>query len=431
MKLIIEEIPVESVVAAPRNARTHSRKQVQQIVDSIQAFGFTNPLLIDETSKLIAGHGRLEAAKQLGMSRLPAIRISHLSDPQKRALRLADNKIALNAGWDMEILASELADLSAMELDFDLETTGFDVPEIDLVIGSAPDEDSESEVAPLPDPSLPPVSHVGDLWQLGQHRVLCGDALSAESYQQLLKGERADAGFTDPPYNVPIAGHVSGKGRIRHREFLHASGEMSQDEFTSFLETAFMLAAGHSRDGAVWFGCMDWRHMREILDAGERSFGIFLNLCIWAKTNAGMGSLYRSQHELVFVFRAGRAQHRNNVQLGRYGRNRSNVWSYPGVNTFRKGRMEELAAHPTAKPVAMVQDALLDVSKRGDVILDPFLGAGATLIAAERCGRIARGIELDTLYVDVILRRWRDETGHEPVRVADGRTLASLEEEAA
>jgi DNA modification methylase len=267
----------------------------------------------------------------------------------------------------------------------------------------------------------------GDLWLLGKHRVLCGDARDPSDMTTLMGDRKADVGFTDPPYNVPISGHVSGKGHTQHREFAQASGEMSSGEFAGFLGDALSLGARHSRDGAVWFACMDWRHVAEMTDAGRRTFDQFLNICVWAKTNGGMGSLYRSQHEFIFVFRKGKTGHRNNVQLGRFGRNRTNLWTYPGVNTFREGRMEELTAHPTAKPVAMIRDALLDVSARGEIVLDPFLGAGATLIAAEQCGRTAYGIEIDPAYVDVTLRRWRKETGNEPVRASDGRTLSHLE----
>jgi len=421
-------VAIRDLVPYARNARTHSPKQVAQIADSIRSFGFTNPLLIDEANVLIAGHGRLEAARQLGLERVPAIRVTHLCDAQKRALRLADNKIALNAGWDIEILAGELADLSEMSSGIDIGVTGFEMAEIDLVIGAADTtNDPEPEILPPPDPALPAVTRPGDLWQLGRHRLICGDARAAADYMRLMQDEVADLGFTDPPYNVPIQGHVCGKGRVRHREFAEASGEMSVEAFTDFLAEALGLGARHSREGAVWFACMDWRHLPEMHAAGIAAFGSWLNLCVWAKTNGGMGSLYRSQHELVFVFRKGQAPHRNNVQLGKYGRNRTNLWTYAGVNTFRPGRMQELAAHPTAKPVAMVQNAILDVSKRGDIVLDPFLGAGATLIAAERAGRQLRGIEIDPAHVDTTLRRWRAETGEEPVRLGDGLTLAALE----
>jgi DNA modification methylase len=414
----------------PGNARTHGRRQIQQIKNSITAFGFTNPLLIDEGGTLIAGHGRLAAALELGLEEVPVIILDHLLQPQKRALMLADNKIALNAGWNMDLLASELADLSLMKLDFSLDATGFDVGEIDLIVESmdVPSaQEDRGEVAPEPCAADEMISQLGDLWLLGPHRVFCGDARNQEHMAYLMGEGKADAGFTDPPYNVPINGHVCGKGRIKHREFSLASGEMSEAEFTGFLTSTLGLAAQFSRDGAIWFACMDWRHMGEMLTAGQEAFESLLNLCVWKKTNGGMGSLYRSQHELVFVWKKSRGPHRNNVQLGRYGRNRTNVWSYPGVNTFRHGRMEELQAHPTAKPVAMVKDALLDVTRRGDIVLDPFLGAGATLMAAERSGRVAYGMEIDPAYVDVTLRRWREETGEDPVRSGDGLALSALE----
>lgn len=426
--LSIEHIAPDLIRANPRNARTHTDRQIRQIAASIRAFGFTNPVLIDEVGTIIAGHGRLTAAERLGLTELPVIRIAHLSAAEKRALMLADNKIALNAGWDLEILAVELADLSSADVDLDIDLTGFEMGKIDVILEAASEEGSDdAEFAPLPDPDLPAVTRRGDIWQLGPHRVMCGDALSAADLNNLMQGAFADVGFTDPPFNVPIRGHVSGKGQVRHREFVQGSGEMSADGFADFLEDALSNCARVSRAGAVWFACMDWRHTHEMLGAGRQAFDEMLNLCVWAKTNGGMGSLYRSQHELVFVFRKGRTGHRNNVQLGRYGRNRTNLWTYQGVNTFRSGRMEELTAHPTAKPVAMIKDAIKDVSARGEIVLDTFLGGGATLIAAEESGRIARGLELDPLYVDVCLRRWRTATGGEPVRIEDGARFADLE----
>ncbi|WP_433989468.1 hypothetical protein SuNHUV7_41080 (plasmid) [Pseudoseohaeicola sp. NH-UV-7] len=420
-------VNVDTLTPSARNARTHDKKQIRQIADSIRTFGFTNPLLIDEANGVIAGHGRLEAALQLGLTEVPAIRITHLSAPEQRALMLADNKIALNAGWDMELLASELADLSELDLDFDLEITGFDVPEIDLILEGVKAAEAPADTVEEPDASGLAICQSGDLWLLGKHRVLCGDARNGEDYARLMNGNAADLGFTDPPYNVPISGHVCGSGKVQHREFAHASGEMTETAFEGFLTDTFLHCATHSRDGAVWFACMDWRHVGEIRAAGLAAFDQWLNMCVWAKTNGGMGSLYRSQHELVFVFRKGTATHRNNVQLGKFGRNRTNVWTYAGVNTFRKGRMEELRSHPTAKPVEMVKDAILDVSRRGDIVLDPFLGSGSTLIAAERCGRIAYGLEIDPAYVDVILRRWHQETGKVPVRAGDQVSFLSLE----
>ena len=276
----------------------------------------------------------------------------------------------------------------------------------------------------------------GDTWLLGPHRIRCGSALDEAAYRAMMHEDRAAMVFTDPPYNVPIDGHVGGLGAIRHREFAMAAGEMDEAEFTVFLTRALGLLAGHSRDGSLHFICMDWRHMGELLAAGKRSYAELKNLCVWAKDNAGMGSLYRSQHELVFVFKHGRDQHQNHIQLGRYGRNRSNVWSYPGVNTFSRQGAEGnlLALHPTVKPVALVADALRDCSCRGEIVLDSFLGSGTTLIAAERTGRICRGLELDPLYVDTAIRRWQAITGqHARHAQSDQRfdDLAANVEEAA
>lgn len=411
-----------------RNARTHGRRQIEQIARSIKTFGFNNPVLVDEHGTLIAGHGRLEAAKLLGLETVPAIRLTHLSEPAKRALMLADNKVALNAGWNTDLLAAELADLDSLELEFDIGVTGFEAAEVDIILDAVRDDGEEAETAPEPEPG-PSITSPGDLWQLGPHRVLCGDARSRGDMMRLMGDEHADAGFTDPPYNVRVNGHVGGKGKTRHREFAVASGELTSEEFEAFLEDTLSLGSEASRDGAVWFVCMDWRHLTEMIASGSAAFDAQLNLCVWSKTNGGMGSLYRSQHELVFVYRTGKGRHLNNVNLGRHGRNRTNVWRYPGVNTFRAGRMDELRAHPTAKPVAMVRDALLDVTKRGDLVLDPFLGAGATLMAAETSGRRAFGLEIDPGYVDVVLRRWQAATGEDPVRVADGKPLSVLEAE--
>lgn len=423
---------IAELTANPRNARTHSVRQLRQIGRSIESFGFVNPILVDDGNVLIAGHGRLAAAAKLGLDYVPVIRIEGLSEVQKRGLMLADNRIAEHAGWDTDLLARELADLSAMELDFDLEVTGFDAAEIDIAIeGLDGDHADAPETAPEPDPEATPITRVGDLWQLGPHRVGCGNARDQEAMGRLMGEDRADAGFTDPPYNVPIQGHVSGKGRVKHREFAEASGEMTPEEFRAFLDETLCNAAAVSRPGAVWFVCTDWRHLSDMVGAGEESFGPQLNLCVWCKTNGGMGSLYRSQHELVCVFAMSGAKHRNNVQLGRFGRNRTNLWRYPGVNTFREGRMDDLRAHPTAKPVAMVADGIIDVTRRGDIILDPFGGAGATLMAADRTGRRARLLEIDPSYVDTTLRRWRAATGEDPVRIDDGVAFAALEREAA
>ena len=390
----------------PRNPRTHTPKQIQQIVASIKEFGFISPVLIDGSDEIIAGHGRVEAAKLVGMSDVPTVRVDHLTPAQIRAYVIADNKLAENAGWDRELLTLELQELS-VDLNFDVTITGFETAEVDLLIGELGEETpDEADQVPEIDRSVPAVSRAGDRWQIGNHVLLCGDALDENNYVNLLDSQKAQLVFTDPPYNVAIDGHVSGHGRVKHREFVMASGEMSTQEFTKFLETALGCLAEFSSNGSIHFICMDWRHLRELLDAAEKPYGELKNLCVWAKTNAGMGSLYRSQHELIFVFKNGTAPHINNVELGRFGRNRSNVWNYAGVNTFGSDRDTELAMHPTVKPVAMVADAILDCSKRNGIILDAFAGSGTTLIAAEKTGRRGYGIEIDPHYVDTIIRRF-------------------------
>ena len=388
------------------NPRTHSKKQIQQIAVSIKEFGFINPVLIDGADGIIAGHGRIEAAKLIGMSDVPTVRVDHLTPAQVRAYVIADNKLAENAGWDRALLALELQELS-VDLNFDVTVTGFETAEIDLLIQDL-DQDAPDEADQVPevDRAVPAVSRRGDLWCVGNHLLLCGDALNGDNYAKLLGAKKAQMVFTDPPYNVAIAGNVSGLGKVKHREFAMASGEMSPDEFIKFLETAFIRFTQYSTDGSIHFICMDWRHLRELLDAAAKPYRDLKNLCVWSKTNAGMGSLYRSQHELVFVFKNGSAPHINNVELGRFGRNRSNVWTYAGQNTFGTDRETELAMHPTVKPVALVADAILDCSKRGQIVLDAFAGSGTTLIAAEKTGRNGYGIEIDPYYVDTIIRRF-------------------------
>jgi DNA modification methylase len=393
-----------------RNARTHPKRQVSQIVASIRAFGFTNPILADEAGQVIAGHGRLLAAKELGLAEVPVIVLAGLSEPQKRALRLADNKIALNAGWDLEILQLELAELASIDVDIDLALTGFSVGEIDVILKSTPDPDDEV----IPALAVTPRTKPGDIWILGDHRVGCGDSRDLDFLRSVIgQGEKVDAAFLDPPYNVRISGHAVAQGT--HREFAMASGEMSEDEFRRFLHETLGAAARVSRDGAVHFVCMDWRHMDDVSAVGKQVYGDLLNLCVWNKSNAGMGSLYRSKHELVFVYRVGEAPHLNTVELGRHGRNRTNVWDYASVNSLRGSRREDLALHPTVKPTGLVADAIQDVTRRGDLVLDLFLGSGTTLMAADRVGRRFRGIDIDPAYVDVAIERWAQRTGREPV----------------
>lgn len=403
----IELIKIRDLLPYPRNARTHSRKQVRQIAKSVSRFGFCNPLLVDDDNRIIAGHGRKEAADLLGMEQVPAIRLSHLSPDEMRAYIIADNRLAEKAGWDREILAIELQHL--VDIGFDINLTGFEPAEVDLLMDDLAEENAADAV---PDyPKDPPVSQAADLWILGKHRLLCGDARDAASYRRLMGYEKAEFVFTDPPYNVPIDGHVSGLGQVRHGDFVMGCGEMSAEQFTAFLQEIFEHLCRHSQDGSVHQICMDWRHMREMLDAGRAVYSELKNLCIWNKSNAGMGTFYRSKHELVFVWKHGTAPHINNFELGQHGRSRTNVWDYEGVNTMRAGRLDELAMHPTVKPVALVADAIKDCSRRGGLVLDPFAGSGTVLIAAERTGRRARALEVDSGYVDVAIRRWQKFTG--------------------
>ncbi len=402
--LTVKHQRVEALTSYARNPRTHTKKQIRQIADSIERFGFTNPILIDGSDTIIAGHGRVDAAKLLGMEMVPTIRLEDLTEAEIRAYVIADNKLAENAGWDGELLAIELQGL--IELDIDVTITGFEMPEIDIIIGehdADEEEDAADEVPAIA--GGPPVTRPGDIWCIGKHRLICGDALEPVSYARLLDGAEAQMAFADAPYNVAINGHVSGLGKVKHREFAMAAGEMTEDQFTAFLAAAFRNLAGNSADGAIHFICMDWRHIGEVIAAGRDAYTELKNLCVWAKTNGGMGSLYRSQHELVFVFKAGTAPHINNVQLGKHGRYRTNVWSYPGINSFGKDRDAELALHPTVKPVKLVADAILDCSMRSGIVLDAFAGSGTTLIAAEKTGRRGYGIELDPIYCDVIVKR--------------------------
>lgn len=413
--LSVVERPIASLRKNERNARTHSKKQINQIAASIRTFGFTNPVLIDDSGMIVAGHGRVLAAETLGLGSVPTIELGHMTPSQIRAYVLADNRLAELAGWDKEILRIELGGLLELDLDFDIEVTGFATVDIDRLMSAAePTVDDADEV---PEPSDYSVSQVGDLWEMGPHRLLCGNALDLECYSRLMLDDIAQMIFTDPPYNVPIDGHVTGLGRVRHREFVMATGEMTAEEFTSFLTNFLGCTVKYCADGTILFVCMDWRHSQEVQRAAQSAGLEQKNLCVWVKDNGGMGSFYRSQHELVFVLKAGAAPHINNFGLGGDGRYRTNVWQYPGVNTFHQGREDELAMHPTVKPVALIADAIKDCSRRGGIILDPFAGSGTTLIAGSQTGRIVRAMELDPVYVDVILRRWMAWSG-KPVRLA-------------
>ena len=421
-----EWAPIASIRTNPKNARTHSRKQLCQIAASIREFGFLNPLIVDDHNMILAGHGRLEAARLEGMRHVPVVRFDHLSVAQKRAYVIADNRIAEQAGWDRETLAlelGELADLLPAE-EIDISVTGFEAAEVDLLLADmAPSQATPEDALP----ALPktPVARCGDLWLLGKHRLLCGDARETDDVERVLNGVRAAACFCDPPYNVRV-GSIGGRGRNRHPEFAFASGEMSRSQFRRFLSQTLGNGVRVSAEGAVHFVCMDWRHIEDLIVVGRELYGDMLNVVVWVKSNGGQGSFYRSQHEFIVVFRVGEGPHRNNVELGRFGRSRSNVWTYAGVNAFGKDRKEALAAHPTVKPVAMVADALLDCTARGDVVLDQFAGSGTTILAAEKVGRIAVGIEYEPRYVDVAILRWQRMTKLEATLFGDGRSFEQI-----
>ncbi len=408
--------PIDSLKLNPRNPRIHNRHQRRQIARSIKTFGFVVPVLIDREGNVICGHGRILAAGDEGLKEVPTIMIEHLSQAQLQAFTIADSRLTENSTWDEHLLAASLKELSELDLDFSLEVTGFSMTEIDLHIEGVNHEPGGTgdvkDILPEDRPGHP-VTREGDLWQLRQHRVFCGDALARASYSVLFEREKAAAVFTDVPYNVPINGYVCGKGKTRHSEFKMGSGEMSDAEFTDFLHRACQLMVSYTAPGSLHFHCMDWKHVRELLEAASGPYTELKNICVWVKENAGMGSLYRSQHELVFVFKNGRAPHRNNIELGKHGRYRTNVWRHASVSSFgratEEGRLSAL--HPTIKPTQMVVDAILDCTARGDLVLDPFLGSGTTVIAAERTGRRCYGLEIDPIYVDVIVRRWQNHTG--------------------
>jgi DNA modification methylase len=405
----IQQRDLDSLKPNPRNARTHSPKQISQIAASIGEFGFVGPIVINKAGMILAGHGRYEAAKLLNLKSVPTILLERLTEKQQRAYVLADNKIAQSAGWDPDILKIEFEELATLDLTFDIEITGFETAEIDLLLDGSKLPYPVDPADLIPAIAEKAVSRIGDVWQLGEHKLTCGDARRPDTLSSIVERPVRSA-FLDPPYNVAIE-HAGGLGKIHHRQFKMASGELTPAQYRHFLGTCFQNAAAVSMDGAIHFACIDWRHLEDLAAAGRGIYSKHLNTCVWVKDNGGMGSFYRSRHEFIMVFKVGKAPHLNTIELGKTGRYRTNVWEYPGVNTFRKGRLDDLAMHPTVKPTALVVDAIKDCSRRGEIVIDLFGGAGTTLIAAEKCGRCARIVEIDPLYVDVIVRRWQKLTG--------------------
>jgi hypothetical protein len=420
---------LEELAPNPDNPRQHSEKQIRQIAKSIQTFGFLVPLLVDERGQVIAGHGRLRGARRVGLDVVPTISVSHLTEHQKRAYLIADNQLALNASWDERLLAEQFAALASVDLDFSLDVTGFEIEAIDLLVhGDRQAEGPDPDDAPIK--AGPAVTRAGDVWLLGEHRLVCGDALDPVSYETLMQGRRAALVACDCPFNLPVHGFISGGGKVRHREFAHASGEMSSAQFTQFLTSAFALLAENAVDGSLHYHFIDWRHQRELMDAGDAAYTELKNLCIWAKTNGGQGSMYRSAHELVYVYKAGSAPHQNHINLGANGRYRTNVWTYAGANTFAKKGEERdlLQLHPTVKPVQLIADILLDASSPRDIVLDAFAGSGTIFLAAERTGRIGYGIEIDPQYCDVAVRRWERKTGRSARHATLPLTFSEVQE---
>ena len=419
----IEQVAVGKLRPHPTNVHVHSKKQIAQIANSIGQFGFIDPIICNESGQILAGHGRWQAAKQLGLRHVPIVTVSGLNEIQQRAFILASNKLTENAGWDRDGLALELSQLTPLleEIGLDIGITGFEPVEIDGLLGDLVDPERDP-ADDIPCPAQQAISKRGDVWRLNKHRLCCGDARSSGDMRRLMGRELAAMAFSDPPYNDRICS-VQGRGKTKHPEFAEASGEMSAEQFTQFLTDSLGLAAEHSTNGSIHYVCMDWRHLEEILAAGRNVYGAPKNLIVWAKTQARMGTFYRSQHELIFAFKKGSAPHINNFELGQHGRSRSNLWTYAGVNTFRVGRQDDLAVHPTVKPAAMVADAMRDCSRRGDIVLDLFMGSGTTILAAERVGRRAYGLEIDPLYVDVAIRRWRAFTKRDAVLASSGKTF--------
>ncbi len=421
-QLILATTLIGEITLPNRWARKHSAAQISKIMASIKQFGFINPIIIDPTNMLVAGEARLQAARQLGHETVPTLRVGHLTNSEIQAYRIADNKLADGAGWNADVLRDEVAHL--LSLDFDPQALGFDFAELDQVLKPPVVDVLGDGLAVAPRSSF---VRSGDLFAFGRHRLLCGDALS-EAHGRLLMGdERAAMSIDDFPFNVPIGGHVSTlRGSRTPREFAQASGEMSSEEFKAFLSTALGRILALCRPGAIIEGFIDWRSIHLLIQAAE-SVGLdYLNLVVWKKHSAGMGSLFRSQHELIAVLRAPGARHTNHVELGKNGRHRTNVWEYEGRAGFSKDRQEELDRHPTPKPVSMYSDAILDVTRRGDIVLDMFAGGGTTAIACQRTGRAARLMEIDPIYCEASLVRYRDAFGEEPIHVETGLTLTDL-----
>jgi DNA methylase len=419
--LVPHSVDLDRLLPLGQSTRRNSDRQIRKFALNLDAFGQVMSVLITAENEIIAGECTVEAARLLGWSHVLAVSLTDLNESEARQVRLAHYRLEEDSEWNREALAIEFREIEFLTPDVDLTLTGFELAEIDLIFqGAEKVVETPAEAVVEPDRSKPASTQPGDLVILGDHKVFCGDALVAANYEALMDGDHAQLVISDFPFNVPFQGHIGGKGKVQHSDFAMASGEMTPAEFTAFLRTAMDLMVVHSLDGSLHYFFMDWRHMFELLAAGHEAYSVLKNLCIWNKTNGGMGSFYRSKHELVFVFKSGTEPHINNIALGKWGRNRTNVWDYAGMNSFGSDRSEELAMHPTVKPVEMIADAILDASHRGDIVLDPFGGSGSTLLAAEQTGRRARLMEIDPYYVDLIVERFERATSKTAERICAG-----------
>lgn len=410
----LQMIDIALIIASNKSLRKHYRKQLQKIINAIKKFGFTNPLLVDKQLRLLAGELRLLAAKELGMKQIPVIILEDLTEEEAEAIRILDNRIAEDSEWNYANLQEAIENLGKFDISF--EDLGFETVDYDKIFLN-PDleesevKNSEQENADWLDANIPPKANLWDLWRLGDHFILCGNSLLQKAFETLMQGELAQIVITDPPYNCKVNGHVCGSGKIKHDEFAMASGEMTEAEFAEFISGFMQHLVQFSSNGSLHYIFMDWRNINILLTQGKKYYTELKDIAIWNKLSAGMGSLYRSQHEMIPIFKNGKAKHQNHIQLGKYGRYRTNVWDYPGVRATNPESLELLKFHPTPKNVGMLHSILLDTSSKNDIVLDCFGGSGSTLLAAERSKRRARLIEIDPRYVDVCIYRWEKETG--------------------
>ncbi len=423
--LYIETISIENLNRYSNHTRIHSKEKIAKLAKLISKYGFIIPILIDsEKKEIITGHARIQAAQELNLQNVPAIMISHLTKAQIKAFRIADNKITEGSEWDVNALRLEFLELQ--DLNFDLSLTAFELPEIDLIV--LDDDNADDDCDEIPEVTDNPIVKPGDMFQLGNHRIACIDCRNEDDVLNLTQGEEIDLVITDPPYNVKINGHVLTHTKS-HSEFAMASGEMSKAEFTEFLTSVFKVFANIGKPGSLHYHFIDHKHIEEMLEAGSSAYDDRLNICVWNKTNAGMGSFYRSQHEFCCLFKKGQTSHTNNVQLGKFGRNRTNVWTYPGMNTFSENRDELLSSHPTVKNMQMIADMILDASNTGEIVFDGFLGSGTTLIAAEKTGRIFMGTEIEPKYIETTIARFQAMSDKPVIHLATGLTFEELKQQ--